>query len=77
MAPEAGARLVVAITPADVGERVTTRRRAPGGYRDAVGVLESWRDGVLTVRKRDGSLVEIAEETLAAAKVVPPARRMR
>ncbi|MEU8196956.1 hypothetical protein AB0C10_24535 [Microbispora amethystogenes] len=62
----------MAITPADVGERVTTRRRDPGGYRDAVGVLESWRDGVLTVRKRDGSLVEIAEETLAAAKVVPP-----
>jgi hypothetical protein len=44
----------------------------PGGFRDAVGVLESWRDGVLTVRKRDGALVEIAEDTLAAAKVVPP-----
>ncbi|KAA9375004.1 hypothetical protein F5972_28995 [Microbispora cellulosiformans] len=72
MAPKTGARLVVAITPADVGERVTTRRRDPSGFRDAVGVLESWRDGVLTVRKRDGSLVEIAEETLAAAKVVPP-----
>ncbi|MEV7808283.1 hypothetical protein AB0O28_35575 [Microbispora sp. NPDC088329] len=73
MAPRLGARLVIAITPADVGKRVTTRRRVPGGHRDAVGVLESWHDGVLIVRKRDGSLVEIAEDTLAAAKVVPPA----
>ncbi|MEU8174060.1 hypothetical protein AB0C14_14365 [Microbispora hainanensis] len=72
MTPRLGARLVVAISPADVGKRVTTRRKVPGGHRDAVGVLESWRDGVLTVRKRDGSLVEIAEDTLAAAKVVPP-----
>ena len=75
--PRLGARLVIAVTPADVGKRVTTRRRAPGGFRDAVGVLESWQDGVLTVRKRDGSLVEIAEDTLAAAKVVPPAPRPR
>jgi hypothetical protein len=35
-----------------------------------VGVLESWRDGVLAVRKRDGTLVEIAEDTLVAAKIV-------
>ncbi|MEV0587425.1 hypothetical protein [Nonomuraea sp. NPDC050310] len=66
------ARLVVAITPADVGARVTTRRRVPEGLTDAVGVLESWDDGVLAVRKRDGTLVLIAEETLVAAKVVPP-----
>ena len=72
VAPRLGARLVVAITPADVGKRVTTRRRTPGGYRDAVGVLESWHDGMLAIRKRDGSLVEIAEETLVAAKIVPP-----
>ncbi|WP_428834021.1 putative acetyltransferase [Microbispora maris] len=73
VAPRLGARFVIAVTPADVGKRVTTRRTVPGGYRDAVGVLESWHDGVLIVRKRDGSLVEIAEDTLAAAKVVPPA----
>jgi hypothetical protein len=63
---------VVAITPADVGRRVTVRRRVPEGFRDVVGVLESWNHGVLTVRKRDGALVEIAEETLAAAKIVQP-----
>ncbi|MGI5492448.1 hypothetical protein [Microtetraspora malaysiensis] len=66
-----GARLIVAITPADAGKRVTTRRRVPGGFRDAVGVLESWNEGVLAVRKRDGTLVEIAEESLVAARVVP------
>ncbi|WP_344977453.1 hypothetical protein [Streptosporangium fragile] len=55
-----------------MGRRVTTRRRVPGGFRDAVGELEFWRDGVLGVRKRDGTLVEIAEETLVAARVVQP-----
>ncbi|MEU6999456.1 hypothetical protein [Nonomuraea sp. NPDC046570] len=67
------ARLVIAITAADIGARVTTRRRVPGGFRDAVGVLESWGGGVLAVRKRDGTLVEISEDTLVAAKVVPAA----
>ncbi|MEV3983249.1 hypothetical protein [Nonomuraea sp. NPDC049758] len=67
------ARLVVAITTQDIGARITTRRRVPGGFRDAVGVLESWADGVLRVRKRDGTLVEIDEESLVAAKVVPVA----
>ncbi|MEU7858990.1 hypothetical protein [Nonomuraea sp. NPDC049141] len=67
------ARLVIAITTADIGARITTRRRDPEGFRDAVGILESWDGGVLRVRKRDGTLVEIAEEMLVAAKVVPAA----
>lgn len=77
MSPHYAARLIVRITPRDVGRRVSVRRRDREGFRDAVGVLESWRDGVLTVRRRDGSLVEIAEATMVAAKVVPdpPARR--
>ncbi|MDP9849064.1 hypothetical protein [Streptosporangium lutulentum] len=60
-----------------MGKRVTTRRRVPEGFRDAVGELEFWRDGVLGVRKRDGTLVEIAEDTLVAAKVVPDPPRRR
>lgn len=72
MEPRLGARLVVRVSPDDVGRRVTLRRRVPNGFRDAVGVLESWQDGVLAVRKRDGTLVEIAEETLVAGKIVPP-----
>ncbi|WP_420538110.1 hypothetical protein [Nonomuraea pusilla] len=76
------ARLVIKITTQDIGSRITTRRRVPGGFRDAVGVLESWEGGVLAVRRRDGTLVEIPEDTLVAAKVVPaapprPERRQR
>ncbi|GGO67793.1 putative acetyltransferase [Nonomuraea cavernae] len=66
-------RFVISITAADVGTRITTRRRDPAGFRDTVGVLESWADGVLKVRKRDGTLVEIPEESLVAARVVPAA----
>ncbi|WP_425517808.1 hypothetical protein [Nonomuraea coxensis] len=38
-----------------------------------MGILESWEHGVLSVRKKDGTLVEISEETLVAARVVPAA----
>ncbi|GLX98952.1 MULTISPECIES: hypothetical protein [Herbidospora] len=64
-------QLKVTITPADVGRRVTVRRALPEGFRDVVGVLESWENGVLSVRKRDGTLVEFPEKVMAAAKVVP------
>jgi hypothetical protein len=74
MTPRFGARLAITISPANVGERVTVRRRVPEGFRDAVGELVSWRDGLLVVRKRNGDLVEIDENTLAAAKVVPTSR---
>lgn len=67
------ARLVVSITPADVGRRVSLRRRLPtGGYSDVVGVLESWSHGTLKIRRRDDEVVEVAAETLVAGKVVPP-----
>ncbi|WP_242885417.1 putative acetyltransferase [Actinomadura litoris] len=67
------ARLVVSISGADVGQRVSLRRRLPTGeYSDVVGVLESWADGLLTVRRRTGELVEVPESTVVAGKVVPP-----
>lgn len=59
------------VTPADVGSRVTLRRALPEGVGDVVGVLESWSSGVLSVRRRDGSLVAVAEASLLAGKVVP------
>ncbi|MFC4532506.1 hypothetical protein [Sphaerisporangium dianthi] len=62
--------MTIAISPADVGRRVTVRRAGTDGFRDAVGVLESWQDGLLHVRKRDGTLVGIREETVVAARVV-------
>ncbi|GAA2209962.1 hypothetical protein GCM10009850_054210 [Nonomuraea monospora] len=67
------ARLVIAITTQDIGARITTRRRVPGGFRDAVGILVSWADGVLEIRKKDGTVVTIQEESLVAARVVPAA----
>lgn len=69
----AGVRLVVTVTPADVGQRVSLRRRLPTGeYSDVVGVLESWSAGTLLVRRRNGELVEVSEEIVVAGKVVPP-----
>ncbi|MFL6055782.1 MAG: hypothetical protein ACJ72W_23205 [Actinoallomurus sp.] len=45
----------------------------PGGmYSDVVGELQDWADGRLTVRRRDGSVVTVAEADLVAGKVVPP-----
>jgi len=81
----AAGRLEVRITTADVGKRVSVRRlneddeHAVKGERftDTVGVLTSWDDGVLTITRRTGEVVRIAESTLVAGKVVPsaPARR--
>jgi len=68
------ARLAVTITPADVGSRVTVRMRYSGPEAratDVVGVLESWRDGRLTITRRDGEQRIVAEEDLLAARVVP------
>jgi hypothetical protein len=67
------ARLVVSITPADVGRRISLRRRLPTGeYSDVVGTLESWSAGTLRVRRRTGEVVEVPQEIMVAAKVVPP-----
>ncbi|MFF7069252.1 GNAT family N-acetyltransferase [Streptomyces pseudovenezuelae] len=78
----AAGRLVVRISAADVGKRVSVRCLDETGgtgekFTDTVGVLTSWDDGVLRVTRRDGHSVRIAESTLVAGKVVPaePARR--
>ncbi|MFZ3472675.1 GNAT family N-acetyltransferase [Streptomyces sp. 4.24] len=78
----AGGRLEIRITPADVGKRVSVRRveGEPGGafaFTDTVGVLTSWNRGVLTITRKTGESVRIAESLLVAGKVVPaaPARR--
>jgi len=77
-APAAGpaARLAVRLSPADVGRRVTVRHRLQDGVlTDVVGTLVAWDggwDGRLEVERRDGSLVPVAADAVAAAKVVPP-----
>ncbi|MFC0037817.1 hypothetical protein [Actinomadura rayongensis] len=74
MSGHLAARLVVSISEADVGQRISLRRRLPTGeYSDVVGVLESWSGGTLRVRRRTGELAEVDASTMVAAKVVPPA----
>ncbi|MBI0382532.1 GNAT family N-acetyltransferase [Streptomyces albiflaviniger] len=77
-----GGRLEVRITPDDVGKRVSVRLvtedREPGAtFTDVVGVLTSWTEGTLSITRRTGEPVRIAESSLVAGKVVPaaPARR--
>ncbi len=73
------------LSPSDVGHRVVVRRRlgVEHGrtiYGDVLGVLESWAGGRLSLRRRDGELVEVAEDDVVAGKPVPdapPARRPR
>lgn len=74
--------LVVRITPADVGRRVSVRSRIPAAASephttDSLGYLRRWEAGELSIEKRDGTVVVIAERDLLAGKVVgdPPPRR--
>ena len=75
--------LVVHITPADVGRRVSVRSRipaVPGGpsTSDTVGRLLRWSGGELDIERRDGSVASLREADLLAGKIIsdtPPARR--
>lgn len=72
-----GVRYALTAGPADVGARVVLRRTLPGGgLSDVLGHVERWADGAVTVRTRDGRLVEVRVADLVAAKRVPepPAR---
>jgi hypothetical protein len=73
IAPRFVIRYVVSVTPDDVGRRVSLRRRVPNGaYSDVLGILLSWAEGELTVRRKDDSIVSIAEADLVAGKLIPP-----
>jgi len=77
--PSTGVRFVVSVTPADVGSRVSVRRRVgPRACSDVVGALLSYRDGVLVVATRRGEVRVPARDVVAARTVPPaPARRRR
>jgi N-acetylglutamate synthase len=75
-------RMVVRITPADVGKRVVIRWRRPGPgdseqIADVLGILEEADAVSFTVRTRDGKLVVIPAERALAGKLVPPAPARR
>ena len=79
-------RLVVRLTAADIGQRVTIRWRPPeldgtNLMTDVLGILEDADDQFFKVRRgRDGQLVVIPRERALAGKVVPrtpPSRRPR
>jgi hypothetical protein len=69
----AGVRYTRDVGPADVGVRVSLRRRLTGGgLGDVLGVLVAWQDGVLSVQRRDGTTVDVDEPDVLAVKRVPP-----
>jgi hypothetical protein len=69
----AGVRFTVDVHPGDSGIRVSVRRHLPeGGYGDVLGDLLSWTDGRLRIEKRDGTVVEVPEGDVVAAKRIPP-----
>ncbi|HET7351353.1 MAG TPA: hypothetical protein VFJ28_10485 [Marmoricola sp.] len=71
--------------PHVVGHRVVVRRvvrgeTGPSGgpaMTDVLGTCESWEDGVVTVRREDGTEVEIAVADIVSGKPVPPRPRRR
>ncbi|MGW1812566.1 GNAT family N-acetyltransferase [Streptomyces sp. NPDC002125] len=77
-----GGQLEVRMTAADVGKRVSVRRAVDASgtgakFTDTVGVLTSWDGGVLSITTKSGESVRIAETSLVAGKVVPPAPARR
>ncbi len=66
--------------PHVIGLRVVVRRVLPGetgpsggpAMTDVLGICESWQDGLATVRREDGSLVEIPTADIVSGKPVPP-----
>jgi GNAT superfamily N-acetyltransferase len=75
LSPSYAIRYELSISAQDVGSRVSVRRKlADGGQGDVLGELTDWSDGALTVRRKDGTSVQIAQTDLIAGKVVPARR---
>ncbi|MGN6162193.1 MAG: putative acetyltransferase [Marmoricola sp.] len=74
------------LNPDLIGRRVVVRSRIPGetgptggpAFTDVLGILETWQDGVLTVRRGDGEVVAIDTSLIVSGKAIPdPPRRRR
>ncbi len=63
-----------AVTPKDVGKRVSFQFELPNGYvGEAVGILEAFDEGAHTylVRRKDGELARVPERGIRFGKIVP------
>jgi predicted GNAT family acetyltransferase len=64
------------ISPADIGRRVSVRHFDGAELTDVLGHLISWDSdwpkGVLSLRKKDNSVVQITSGAIFAAKVIEP-----
>jgi len=68
-----------------VGQRVVVRRILPGetgptggpAMTDVLGICESWADGIVVVRREDGTTIEIATADIVSGKPVPPRPSVR
>ena len=56
----------------EVGDTVSLRVATAAGPTEIVGVLLSRTADLLAVRRRDGSIAEVAVASIAAGRVVPP-----
>lgn len=78
--PSPEARKPPGLGPHVVGRRVVVRRVLPGrtgptggpAMTDVLGVMESWADGVTTVRDESGTVTTIAIADIVSGKPVPP-----
>ena len=67
---------VAFIRSAELGTRMTVRRRIPDGFTDAVGYLRERTAAECVVETRHGMVtIPLAEVTAAKAVPPPPARR--
>ena len=55
------------------GDVVSLRLSTPAGAAEVVGTLVAATASTLSVRRRDGTLVEVAVDSVVAGRVVPPA----
>lgn len=66
------------VGPGDSGVRISLRRRlADGALGDVLGVLDSWTDGVVAVRRASGELVVVDAADVVATRRIPPAPARR
>lgn len=71
--------------PHTVGQRVVVRRLVRGetgptggpAFTDLLGVMETWADGVTTIRDAEGAVTAIAVGDIVSGKPVPPRPSVR